>query len=145
MSKVQLYLPQDVAHATVEELGHLGLFEAIDLNPDVNPFQRNYVADIRRLDEMERRLRFLTEEIHDAAVPVSLPCQLLAVTSDLQADDDGSVRICSSAHSRRLASSWNNAQAVNWWMSSNRASSRTRSVSASSATTGTISDKELWS
>ncbi|EPB65279.1 hypothetical protein ANCCEY_15658, partial [Ancylostoma ceylanicum] len=33
------------------------------LNPDVNPFQRTFVRDIRRYDEMERKLRFLESQI----------------------------------------------------------------------------------
>ena len=33
------------------------------LNPDVNPFQRTFVRDIRRFDEMERKLRFLESQI----------------------------------------------------------------------------------
>lgn len=40
------------------------------LNPDVNPFQRNYVAQIRRCDEAERRLRFLTTQIHGQGIPM---------------------------------------------------------------------------
>ena len=28
------------------------------MNPDVNAFQRKYVNDVRRCDEMERKLRF---------------------------------------------------------------------------------------
>ncbi|GAA98242.1 uncharacterized protein L969DRAFT_85810 [Mixia osmundae IAM 14324] len=68
MSLVQLYIPSDVAHHTVQELGELGRVEFKDLNPDVNPFQRTYVSEIRRLDEMERRLRFLTAQIHESEI-----------------------------------------------------------------------------
>uniref|UniRef100_A0A8R1E7R3 V-type proton ATPase subunit a n=1 Tax=Caenorhabditis japonica TaxID=281687 RepID=A0A8R1E7R3_CAEJA len=33
------------------------------LNPNVNNFQRTFVKDIRRFDEMERKLRFLENQI----------------------------------------------------------------------------------
>lgn len=33
------------------------------LNPDVNPFQRSFVGEIRRIDEMARRVRFFNSQI----------------------------------------------------------------------------------
>ena len=63
MSLIQLYIPYEVAQPTVSYLGELGLIEFRDLNPDVNAFQRAFVQEIRRLDDMERRLRFLSEQI----------------------------------------------------------------------------------
>jgi V-type H+-transporting ATPase subunit a len=33
------------------------------LNPSVNPFQRSFVGEIRRIDEMARRVRFFTTQI----------------------------------------------------------------------------------
>ena len=33
------------------------------LNPDVNPFQRSFVGEIRRIDEMARRVRFFQSQI----------------------------------------------------------------------------------
>lgn len=70
MSLVQLYMPTESAHATVTELGELGNIQFKDLNPDVAPFQRTFVADIRRLDEMDRRVRFLQAQMETEKVPV---------------------------------------------------------------------------
>lgn len=63
MSLVQLIIPTEVAHDTISELGELGDVQFKDLNPDVNPFQRSYVGEIRRIDEMARRVRFFTSQI----------------------------------------------------------------------------------
>ncbi|KAF8487634.1 ATPase V0/A0 complex subunit [Gautieria morchelliformis] len=63
MSLVQFFIPTEVAHDTVSELGELGDVQFKDLNPDVNPFQRSFVAEIRRVDEMSRRVRFFATQI----------------------------------------------------------------------------------
>ncbi|KAF9586649.1 H(+)-transporting V0 sector ATPase subunit a [Lunasporangiospora selenospora] len=70
MSLIQLYIPAEVAQQTVSELGELGLVQFRDLNPDVNAFQRAFVGDIRRFDEMERQLRFFTSLIVKAEIPI---------------------------------------------------------------------------
>lgn len=36
----------------------------------MNPFQRTYVAQVRRCDEAERRLRFLTTQINSQSIPI---------------------------------------------------------------------------
>ncbi|KAI0315651.1 ATPase V0/A0 complex subunit [Amylostereum chailletii] len=63
MSLVQLFVPTEVAHDTVSELGELGNVQFKDLNPDVNPFQRSFIGEIRRVDEMARRVRFFAAQI----------------------------------------------------------------------------------
>ncbi|KDQ59677.1 hypothetical protein JAAARDRAFT_33251 [Jaapia argillacea MUCL 33604] len=63
MSLVQLFIPTEVAHDAVAELGELGNVEFKDLNPNVNPFQRSFVGEIRRIDEMARRVRFFASQI----------------------------------------------------------------------------------
>lgn len=35
----------------------------MQLNPNVNPFQRSFVGEIRRIDEMGRRVRFFASQI----------------------------------------------------------------------------------
>ncbi|KNE58695.1 hypothetical protein AMAG_04249 [Allomyces macrogynus ATCC 38327] len=71
MSLVQLYIPLDIAQATVSELGELGVVQFRDRNPDVSAFQRTYVSEIRRLDEMDRRLRFLWQQAEKANVTIN--------------------------------------------------------------------------
>ncbi|WFD25000.1 hypothetical protein MEQU1_003707 [Malassezia equina] len=70
MSLIQLYIPSESVHATVTELGELGNIQFKDLNPDVAPFQRTFVNEIRRLDEMDRRIQFLQEQIEREAIPM---------------------------------------------------------------------------
>ena len=41
-----------------------------DLNPDTNAFQRKFVNEVRRCDEMERKLRFLEKEIKKDDIPM---------------------------------------------------------------------------
>ncbi|XP_039248282.2 V-type proton ATPase 116 kDa subunit a 1-like [Styela clava] len=63
MCLAQLYLQTESAYACVSELGELGLVQFRDLNPDINAFQRKFVNEVRRCDEMERKLRFLEREL----------------------------------------------------------------------------------
>jgi len=73
MSLIQLYIPTEVAQPTVAKLGELGLVQFRDLNPDVNAFQRAFVTEVRRMDEMERQCRFFTMQMEKAGVPVQPP------------------------------------------------------------------------
>lgn len=41
-----------------------------DLNPDLTPFQRRYVAQIKRCDEIERKIRYVHGEVKKMDVPV---------------------------------------------------------------------------
>ncbi|KAH3756230.1 vacuolar proton ATPase [Pelomyxa schiedti] len=64
MQLVQLFIQKDAAHDTLEELGRLGKIQFRDLNSSVNSFQRNFVNEIKRCEEMERQLRYLEEQVH---------------------------------------------------------------------------------
>ena len=77
----------EAAYGCVSELGELGLVQFRDLNPDTNAFQRKFVNEVRlhffpknqvrhnfdqvrRCDEMERKLRFLEKEIKKDEIPM---------------------------------------------------------------------------
>lgn len=70
MTLCQLFLQSEAAYTCVSELGELGLVQFRDLNPDVNAFQRKFVNEVRRCDEMERKLRFLEKEIKKDGIPM---------------------------------------------------------------------------
>ncbi|XP_063587186.1 V-type proton ATPase 116 kDa subunit a 1-like isoform X1 [Penaeus indicus] len=70
MALCQLFLQSESAYTCVSELGELGLVQFRDLNPDVNAFQRKFVNEVRRCDEMERKLRYLEREIRKDGIPV---------------------------------------------------------------------------
>ncbi|KAB7496840.1 V-type proton ATPase subunit a isoform 1 [Armadillidium nasatum] len=62
MALCQLFLSSETAYNCVSELGEIGLVQFRDLNPDVNAFQKKFVHEIRRCEEMERKLRYLETE-----------------------------------------------------------------------------------
>ncbi|XP_076021108.1 V-type proton ATPase 116 kDa subunit a 3-like [Genypterus blacodes] len=76
---VQLFLQSGSAYNCVSELGELGLVEFRDLNPNVNTFQRKFVGEVRRCEELEKTFTFLEQEIKRSLSPplqgrLPLPC-----------------------------------------------------------------------
>uniref|UniRef100_A0A7S3E923 V-type proton ATPase subunit a n=2 Tax=Rhodosorus marinus TaxID=101924 RepID=A0A7S3E923_9RHOD len=63
MTKLQIVFDEVAAHDTVDELGKTGMFEFEDQNEDISDFQRHFAPNIRRCEELQRRLRFLAEEM----------------------------------------------------------------------------------
>jgi V-type H+-transporting ATPase subunit a len=70
MEYVSLIVSEDAAHACIRELGQLGCIQFTDLNPELTPFQRRYVAYIKRCDEIERKIRYVHAEVKKLGVPV---------------------------------------------------------------------------
>uniref|UniRef100_A0A8C7HNL6 V-type proton ATPase subunit a n=1 Tax=Oncorhynchus kisutch TaxID=8019 RepID=A0A8C7HNL6_ONCKI len=66
---VQLFLQSGSAFNCVSELGELGLVEFRDLNPNVNSFQRKFVGEVRRCQELEKTFTFLEQEINRSLLP----------------------------------------------------------------------------
>ncbi|XP_060757954.1 V-type proton ATPase 116 kDa subunit a isoform X3 [Neoarius graeffei] len=70
MTLAQLFLQSESAYCCVSELGEIGMVQFRDLNPDVNVFQRKFVNEVRRCEEMDRKLRFVEKEIKKADIPI---------------------------------------------------------------------------
>ncbi|XP_044152788.1 V-type proton ATPase 116 kDa subunit a1 isoform X6 [Bufo gargarizans] len=70
MTLAQLFLQSEAAYCCVSELGELGKVQFRDLNPDINVFQRKFVNEVRRCEEMDRKLRFVEKEIKKASIPI---------------------------------------------------------------------------
>ncbi len=122
MKLVQLFMQLEAAHDTVDELGEIGLIQFRDvcifgpdsqrggflitfslllrtqLNPDVNLFQRNFVNEVKRADEMERKIKFFEDEIAKQNFEEEVQDHRLEVGSSSRSEqlpmDDLEVMIC---------------------------------------------------
>nr|XP_025733980.1 V-type proton ATPase 116 kDa subunit a isoform X2 [Callorhinus ursinus] len=70
---VQFFLPTSAAYSCVSQLGELGLAEFRDLNASVSAFQRRFVGDVRRCEELEKTFMFLQEEVRRAGLVLPPP------------------------------------------------------------------------
>ncbi|XP_058791163.1 V-type proton ATPase 116 kDa subunit a1 isoform X2 [Phymastichus coffea] len=70
MALCQLFIQPEAAYLSVSELGETGTVQFRDLNGDVNYFQRKFVNEVRRCDEMERKLRYIEAEVKKDNVPI---------------------------------------------------------------------------
>ena len=59
MKFVKFILNFDCKFELIQEVGHLGCVQFKDLNPDLNAFQRRYVQDVRRAEELLRIIKLL--------------------------------------------------------------------------------------
>eukprot|EP01023_Acetabularia_acetabulum_P007407 TRINITY_DN131_c1_g1_i3.p1 TRINITY_DN131_c1_g1~~TRINITY_DN131_c1_g1_i3.p1 ORF type:complete len:878 (+),score=198.42 TRINITY_DN131_c1_g1_i3:100-2733(+) len=63
MQLVQLIIPAEAAHDTMYSLGELGLLQFRDMNPEKSAFQRTYANQVKRCEEMARKLRFFEDQV----------------------------------------------------------------------------------
>ncbi|KAK8086551.1 V-type proton ATPase subunit a [Apiospora phragmitis] len=90
MSMVQLYISNEIGREVVNALGELGLVQFRDLNGEVTAFQRTYTQEIRRLDNVERQLRYFHHQMDKSAIPVrklDLDVETLAAPSTNEIDE----------------------------------------------------------
>ncbi|KAM8960020.1 V-type proton ATPase 116 kDa subunit a 2 [Pelodytes ibericus] len=93
MCLAQLFLQSGSAYDCVSELGEMGLAEFRDLNPHVSAFQRKFVGEVKKCEELERILGYLVQEMRKADIHVSdgtvlpaapLPKHVLEIQEQLQ-------------------------------------------------------------
>lgn len=67
---VQMYIPTEVAREVIYSVGELSLVQFIDLNSKVNEFQRSFVKELRRLDNIERQYTYFKTELDKRHIEV---------------------------------------------------------------------------
>ncbi|KAF4011789.1 hypothetical protein G4228_003489 [Cervus hanglu yarkandensis] len=70
MCLAQLFLQSGTAYECLSILGEKGLVEFRDLNQNVSSFQRKFVGEVKRCEELERILAYLVQEINRADIPL---------------------------------------------------------------------------
>uniref|UniRef100_V5I869 V-type proton ATPase subunit a n=1 Tax=Anoplophora glabripennis TaxID=217634 RepID=V5I869_ANOGL len=70
MALAQLFIQPEAAYFAISELGESGCVQFRDLNENVNAFQRKFVNEVRRCDEMERKLRYIEAEVRKDSVNI---------------------------------------------------------------------------
>ncbi|KAL6944902.1 hypothetical protein ACO0QE_002344 [Hanseniaspora vineae] len=58
MSLVEMFIPYEIARAVAYKLGDLRLVQFRDLNTKIRAFQRHFVDDIKKLDNIERQYQY---------------------------------------------------------------------------------------
>ncbi|KAE8738003.1 V-ATPase V0 Subunit A, partial [Frankliniella occidentalis] len=70
MTLCQLFLQPEAAYTSVSALGEMGIAQFRDMNEEMNNFMRKFVSEVRRCDELERKLRYIEEEVRRDGVPI---------------------------------------------------------------------------
>nr|XP_023024083.1 V-type proton ATPase 116 kDa subunit a [Leptinotarsa decemlineata] len=70
MVLAQLFIQPEASYFAISELGETGCVQFRDLNEDVNAFQKKFVNEVRRCDEMERKLRYIEAEVKKDGVKI---------------------------------------------------------------------------
>ena len=63
MKFLKFILNFDCKFELIEQLGHIGFVSFKDLNPSLNAFQRRFVQDVRRAEDLQRILKLLRSAV----------------------------------------------------------------------------------
>ncbi|TMW44880.1 hypothetical protein DOY81_010038, partial [Sarcophaga bullata] len=71
MSLCQIFLQPEAAYDSLALLGESGCVQFRDMNEGTTSYQRKFVSEVRRCEELERKIRFVENEIKkdDLKVP----------------------------------------------------------------------------
>ncbi|GBG31765.1 V-type proton ATPase 116 kDa subunit a isoform 1 [Hondaea fermentalgiana] len=69
MEYINVVLQEDCAHRVLSQVGRMGAVQFTDLNADKTVFQRRYVNEVQRCDQVERKLRYLEEQLNRFNIP----------------------------------------------------------------------------
>ncbi|GMT25004.1 hypothetical protein PFISCL1PPCAC_16301 [Pristionchus fissidentatus] len=72
VSRYQLIMCKDLAYECIGEIGVEGVVQIDDVNKGMSLFQRHFVRDVRRCDELERSLRYMERQIYESRPPIQL-------------------------------------------------------------------------
>ena len=73
MEYFTLHMRETAAASVIERLGQLGTVQFTDLQGDLTTFKRHYTPQIRRCDELEKKLFFFAEEMRKTNTPTPEP------------------------------------------------------------------------
>jgi len=90
MKLVQIYIPTEIIHYTLQKLGELSLIHVVDLNEGMNAINRPYISDLRRYNKINDILSYFRDKIDEAHVPINnlKPQHLKYLSSYSQHDID---------------------------------------------------------
>ncbi|OBA21415.1 V0 domain of vacuolar H+ATPase [Metschnikowia bicuspidata var. bicuspidata NRRL YB-4993] len=72
MSLIQLYVPAETSRDVIHEVGRLNLVQFRDLNKNVSDFQRSFIEELRKLDEIERQYAYFKAELDKKGIETKL-------------------------------------------------------------------------
>ena len=89
--RCQLILQSEAAYQCVAELGELKAVQFLDANPELSAFQRKFVSEIKRCEDLERILRFINKEALSEDITIRVPLEEIKAPnpraiSDLETD-----------------------------------------------------------
>lgn len=64
------------------------------MNADKSALQRRFVNELKRCDDMQRKIRYFAEQVHKMKIEVPVDAQKLEREDDLKLDD---LEVCLSA------------------------------------------------